>query len=39
MYLPVILLRRFGWLGFLAFAVPNVLGCAAFGYVLRPTWN
>ena len=36
MYLPVILLRRFGWLGFLAFAVPNVLGCAAFGYVLRP---
>jgi hypothetical protein len=34
MYLPVILLHRFGWPGLLAFAIPNVLGCAAFGYVL-----
>ncbi|MHC4210893.1 MAG: hypothetical protein ACYSWT_14390 [Planctomycetota bacterium] len=35
MYLPVILLRDLGWPGFLAFAIPNVLGAAAFGYVLR----
>ncbi|MFO0828924.1 MAG: hypothetical protein U0572_12355 [Phycisphaerales bacterium] len=32
MYLPVILIRHFGWPGFLVFAVPNVLGCAGFGY-------
>ena len=35
MYLPIILLRQFGWWGFLAFAIPNVVGCAAFGYVLK----
>ncbi len=35
MYLPVIMLSEFGWPGFLIFAVPNVLGCAAFGYVWR----
>lgn len=35
MFLPVVLLREFGWPGVIAFAVPNVLGCAAFGYVLR----
>ncbi len=34
MFLPIILVREFGWPGFLVFAVPNVLGCAAFGYVL-----
>jgi hypothetical protein len=34
MFLPVILLRDFGWPGFVVFAIPNVLGCAAFGYVL-----
>jgi len=34
MYLPLILLRDYGWPGFIAFAVPNVLGCAAFGYVV-----
>lgn len=34
MFLPVLLLERFGWPGFLVFAVPNVLGCAAFGYVV-----
>ncbi len=33
MFLPVIMLRHFGWAGFLAFAVPNVLGCAGFGYL------
>jgi hypothetical protein len=34
MYLPFILLRLWGWPGFWAFFVPNVLGCAAFGFVL-----
>lgn len=41
MYLPIILLRDYGWPGFLAFAIPNVLGCAAFGYALtreRSQW-
>src|SRR5688572_2660873 len=35
MYLPVIMIQRFGWLGFFAFAIPNVIGCAAFGYVMK----
>src|SRR6267142_6505142 len=35
MYLPRIMIERFGWPGFIVFAVPNVLGCAAFGYVVR----
>lgn len=39
MFLPVILLGRYGWWGFLAFAIPNVLGCAAFGYILRSRDN
>ena len=39
MFLPVILLERYGWLGFAVFAVPNVAGCAAFGYVLRDRWQ
>jgi len=33
MYLPLVMLRDDGWMGFLAFAIPNVIGCAAFGYV------
>ncbi len=33
MFLPVILLGRFGWTGFLAFAIPNLIGCVGFGYV------
>ncbi len=36
MYLPVPLLREFGWLGFLLFAIPNVAGCVAFGYLASP---
>jgi hypothetical protein len=36
MFLPILLIRWWGWPGFLAFAVPNVLGCALFGYVLSP---
>ncbi|MHC5004401.1 MAG: hypothetical protein ACYTJ0_14900 [Planctomycetota bacterium] len=35
MYLPVVLLQRYGWPGFAAFAVPNVLGCILFGFVVR----
>lgn len=34
MYLPKLMLDRYGWWGFLVFAIPNVLGCAGFGYVL-----
>lgn len=35
MWLPVILLREFGWMGFIAFAAPNVLGAAGMGLALR----
>ena len=35
MFLPVVLMHRYGWLGFLIFTVPNVIGCVAFGYVVR----
>jgi hypothetical protein len=34
MFFPLLLLRDFGWPGLVAFLVPNVLGCAGFGYVL-----
>jgi hypothetical protein len=34
MFLPLLMIDRFGWWGFIAFAAPNVLGCAAFGYVV-----
>jgi hypothetical protein len=34
LFLPVVLRRLMGWPGFAAFAIPNVLGCAAFGFVL-----
>lgn len=34
LFLPVVLRRLMGWPGFLAFAIPNVLGCAAFGFVI-----
>lgn len=34
MYLPSIVGQRYGWAGFLAFLIPNVLGCAGFGYVI-----
>lgn len=37
MFLPFVLLGQFGWPGFFAFLIPNVIGCAAFGYVLTPT--
>ncbi|MGA3067481.1 MAG: hypothetical protein ABSF29_11615 [Tepidisphaeraceae bacterium] len=35
MFLPVILLRDLGWPGFWVFAIPNCLGAAAMGWVLR----
>jgi len=35
MLFPALLLRDFGWLGYAAFAVPNVLGAAAMGFVLK----
>jgi hypothetical protein len=34
MYLPRIMIDRYGAAGFLVFAIPNVIGCAGFGYVL-----
>ncbi len=35
MYLPIILIREFGWAGWLAFAAPNVVGAGAMGLMLR----
>lgn len=35
MFLPVLLVRDYGVWGFVAFAVPNVIGAAAMGWVLR----
>ena len=35
MFLPVLLIERFGWKGFLAFAIPNILGCSAMGFFRR----
>jgi len=31
MFLPFVMLERYGWTGFWIFFVPNVLGCAGFG--------
>lgn len=35
MFLPVILIDRFGWPGFIAFAIPNISGVVLFGYAIR----
>ncbi|MDI1289230.1 MAG: hypothetical protein PSX37_04665, partial [bacterium] len=35
MFLPLLLLRDFGWPGYLAFLLPNAAGAAAMGWVLR----
>lgn len=35
MYLPIYLIRDFGWPGWVAFAVPNVIGAALVGWVWR----
>ena len=37
MFLPVLMVRDFGFLGWLVFALPNIIGAAAMGWVLaRP---
>lgn len=35
MFLPIIVLHRYGWEGFAMFAIPNVIGCTLFGYIVR----
>ncbi len=35
MFMPVVLLDRYGWGGVALFAIPNILGLVAFGYVVR----
>ncbi len=35
MFLPALLLRDMGWAGFLIFAIPNVIGAAAMGWIIR----
>ena len=34
MFLPALLLRDFGWWGFLVFAIPNCLGAGAMGWMI-----
>ena len=34
MWLPVIVIERWGWPGFWAFAISNILGCTLMGYVV-----
>jgi hypothetical protein len=34
MFLPALLLRDMGWAGFAIFAIPNVIGAAAMGWIL-----
>ena len=33
MFLPIVLMKYLGWAGFLIFAIPNILGVVAFGYL------
>lgn len=35
MYLPILLMERWAWPGFAVFLIANVVGCAAFGYIVR----
>jgi hypothetical protein len=35
MFLPVLMIRDFGWWSFPVFAIPNCLGAAAMGWVMR----
>jgi hypothetical protein len=35
MFLPTLLLRDMGWPGFLIFALPNVIGAAAMGWIIK----
>jgi len=34
MFLPALLLRDMGWAGFLIFALPNIIGAAAMGWII-----
>jgi hypothetical protein len=34
MFLPALLLRDMGWSGFLIFALPNIIGAAAMGWII-----
>lgn len=33
MFAPIVIGRMFGWWGIVAFAIPNILGCALFGFL------
>ena len=33
MFLPIVLMKYLGWWGFLIFAIPNIIGVVAFGYL------
>lgn len=35
MFLPILLLREMGWAGYLIFALPNIIGAAAMGWVIK----
>ncbi|MBL4698970.1 MAG: hypothetical protein JKX70_09075 [Phycisphaerales bacterium] len=35
MFLPTILMRDMGWMGFIIFAIPNVIGAASMGWLLK----
>lgn len=35
MFLPILLLRDMGWSGYCIFAIPNVIGAAAVGWVIK----
>ncbi|MEL7473590.1 MAG: hypothetical protein AAGK04_09760 [Planctomycetota bacterium] len=35
MFLPILMLRDFGWIGFVVFCVPNVVGAGAVGWFVR----
>lgn len=37
MFLPVLMVRDYGALGFLVFAIPNCIGAAAVGWLARPS--
>lgn len=39
MFFPMYLIDDFGFAGWLAFAVPNVIGAAAMGVILRRRWQ
>lgn len=38
MFLPTLLIRDFGVWGFVVFAIPNIVGAAAMGWILKDGW-